>query len=276
MNKNKFQATQTPIHKDQDIKHPLFIRIFSSLTFWITLWSLMFIYFFTIDLLNLLLGEHLIPHFLLDTASLVKVCTIFTCFFYVSFFAPKDYLLRFALLFTFLADIVLLYNNISPIGITIFCLAQYFHIARYASLNPKIFILWSILNLLILSLTKITDIPSLYGAVFIYANTLILNLILAHYWIKREAPEFRRAALCNFLGFTLFICCDLTVVISYLARINLLPSFLFAPANFVCWLFYFPSQILLTNSSLMTTPYYEPFNTKLKDLGSKSKIVQKL
>lgn len=276
MNKNKFQATQTPIHKDQDIKHPLFIRIFSSLTFWITLWSLMFIYFFTIDLLNLLLGEHLIPHFLLDTASLVKVCTIFTCFFYVSFFAPKDYLLRFALLFTFLADIVLLYNNISPIGITIFCLAQYFHIARYASLNPKIFILWSILNLLILSLTKITDTPSLYGAVFIYANTLILNLILAHYWIKREVPEFRRAALCNFLGFTLFICCDLTVVISYFARINLLPSFLFAPANFVCWLFYFPSQILLTNSSLMTTPYYEPFNIKLKDLGSKSKIVQKL
>lgn len=276
MNKNKFQATQTPIHKDQDIKHPLFIRIFSSLTFWITLWSLMFIYFFTIDLLNLLLGEHLIPHFLLDTASLVKVCTIFTCFFYVSFFAPKDYLLRFALLFTFLADIVLLYNNISPIGITIFCLAQYFHIARYASLNPKIFILWSILNLLILSLTKITDIPSLYSAVFIYANTLILNLILAHYWIKREVPEFRRAALCNFLGFTLFICCDLTVVISYFARINLLPSFLFAPANFVCWLFYFPSQILLTNSSLMTTPYYEPFNIKLKDLGSKSKIVQKL
>lgn len=276
MNKNKFQATQTPIHKDQDIKHPLFIRIFSSLTFWITLWSLMFIYFFTIDLLNLLLGEHLIPHFLLDTASLVKVCTIFTCFFYVSFFAPKDYLLRFALLFTFLADMVLLYNNISPIGITIFCLAQYFHIARYASLNPKIFILWSILNLLILSLTKITDIPSLYGAVFIYANTLILNLILAHYWIKREVPEFRRAALCNFLGFTLFICCDLTVVISYFARINLLPSFLFAPANFVCWLFYFPSQILLTNSSLMTTPYYEPFNIKLKDLGSKSKIVQKL
>ena len=255
MNKNKFQATQTPIHKDQDIKHPLFIRIFSSLTFWITLWSLMFIYFFTIDLLNLLLGEHLIPHFLLDTASLVKVCTIFTCFFYVSFFAPKDYLLRFALLFTFLADIVLLYNNISPIGITIFCLAQYFHIARYASLNPKIFILC---------------------AVFIYANTLILNLILAHYWIKREVPEFRRAALCNFLGFTLFICCDLTVVISYFARINLLPSFLFAPANFVCWLFYFPSQILLTNSSLMTTPYYEPFNIKLKDLGSKSKIVQKL
>ena len=276
MNKNKFQATQTPIHKDQDIKHPLFIRIFSSLTFWITLWSLMFIYFFTIDLLNLLLGEHLIPHFLLDTASLVKVCTIFTCFLYTSFFAPKDYLLRFALLFTFLADIILLYNNISPIGITIFCLAQYFHIARYASLNPKIFVLWSILNLLILSLTKITSIPSLYGAVFIYANTLILNLILAHCWIKREAPEFRRAALCNFLGFTLFICCDLTVVISYLARINLLPSFLFTPANFVCWLFYFPSQILLTNSSLMTTPYYEPFNTKLKDLGSKSKIVQKL
>lgn len=276
MYKNKLQAIRASKRHTLAANHSLFIRIFSSLTFWITLWSIMFVYFFTIDLLNLLFGERLIPRPLLDAASLVKVCTIFTCFLYASFFAPKDYLLRFALLFTFLADIILLYNNISPIGVIIFCLAQYFHIARYASLNPKIFILWSIFNLLILSFARITDVSPLYGVAFIYANTLILNLILARYWIKREAPKFRRAALCNFFGFTLFICCDLTVVISYLARINILPFSLFAPANFICWLFYFPSQILLTNSSLMTTPYYQPFDSKLKDLEAKSKLAQKL
>ena len=209
------------------------LRLFSSLAFWITLWSLMFIYFFTIDLLALIFGERLIPRLLLDTASLVKVCTIFTCFLYASFFAPKDYLLRFALLFTFLADIILLYNNISPIGVIIFCLAQYLHISRYASLNPKLFILWSIINLLILSFTRAT--------------------------------------------FTaLFICCDLTVMISYFARIHILPEFLFAPANFICWLFYFPSQILLTNSSMMTTPYYAPFDSKIKTIGNKSKLVKNL
>lgn len=263
-------------HRKAPTHLPFHLRLFFSLAFWITLWSLMFIYFFTIDLLALIFGERLIPRLLLDTASLVKVCTIFTCFLYASFFAPKDYLLRFALLFTFLADIILLYNNISPIGVIIFCLAQYLHISRYASLNPKLFILWSIINLLILSFTRATFTEPLYGVAFIYANTLFLNLILAHRWIKRESPKYRRAALCNFFGFALFICCDLTVMISYFARIHILPEFLFAPANFICWLFYFPSQILLTNSSMMTTPYYAPFDSKIKIIGNKSKLVKNL
>ena len=237
----KHKSKARPVtHRNTPTHLPLNLRLFSSLAFWITLWSLMFIYFFIIDLLALIFGERLIPRLLLDTASLVKVCTIFTCFLYASFFAPKDYLLRFALLFTFLADIILLYNNISPIGVIIFCLAQYLHISRYASLNPKLFILWSIINLLILS------------------------------------PKYRRAALCNFFGFALFICCDLTVMISYFARIHILPEFLFAPANFICWLFYFPSQILLTNSSMMTTPYYAPFDSKIKTIGNKSKLVKNL
>lgn len=254
----------------------LYLRLFSSLAFWITLWSLMFLYFFTIDLLALIFGERLIPRLLLNTASLVKVSTIFTCFLYASFFAPKDYLLRFALLFTFLADIILLYNNISPIGVIIFCLAQYLHISRYASLNPKLFILWSVINLFILSFTRATLAEPIYGVAFIYANTLLLNLILAHRWIKRESYNHRRAALCNFFGFALFICCDLTVLISYFARIHILPDFLFAPANFICWLFYFPSQILLTNSSMLTTPYYAPFDSKLKAIGDQSKLVKNL
>ena len=89
----------------------LLYRILSSLKFWIILWSLMFIYFFIIDLLNLIFGEKLIPHVLLNSASLVKVSTILTCFFYASFFAPKDHILKCALLFTFLADIILLFDN---------------------------------------------------------------------------------------------------------------------------------------------------------------------
>ncbi len=254
----------------------LLYRILSSLKFWIILWSLMFIYFFIIDLLNLIFGEKLIPHTLLNSASLIKVSTILTCFFYASFFAPKDHILKCALLFTFLADIILLFDNISPIGIIIFCLAQYSHTARYADLNPRLFLTWTLLIILLFAFMAIHRMPLIYGAAFTYANTLFLNLLLARQWLKRNVPEFRRAAICNFIGFIFFICCDLTVLVSFFSRTYFLPSFLYAPANFICWLFYFPSQILLTNSSVLTTSYYAPFDSRIKALGAKSKFIEHL
>ena len=119
-------------------------------------------------------------------------------------------------------------------------------------------------------------IPLIYGAAFTYANTLFLNLLLARQWLKRNVPEFRRAAICNFIGFIFFICCDLTVLVSFFSRTHFLPSFLYAPANFICWLFYFPSQILLTNSSVLTTSYYAPFDSRIKALGAKSKFIEHL
>jgi len=236
----------------------------------------MFIYFFIIDLLNLIFGEKLIPHTLLNSASLIKVSTILTCFFYASFFAPKDHILKCALLFTFLADIILLFDNISPIGIIIFCLAQYSHTARYADLNPRLFLTWTLLIIFLFAFMAIHRIPLIYGAAFTYANTLFLNLLLARQWLKRNVPEFRRAAICNFIGFIFFICCDLTVLVSFFSRTHFLPSFLYAPANFICWLFYFPSQILLTNSSVLTTSYYAPFDSRIKALGAKSKFIEHL
>lgn len=101
-------------------------KLLTNLNFWLTLWSIMFAYFFLVGILNLIFGSRLIPDFLLTIATFTKVSTILTCLIYTSFFAPKDYLLRAALLFTFAADVVLAIDNISPFGIILFCFAQYF------------------------------------------------------------------------------------------------------------------------------------------------------
>ena len=135
-----------PIKTKSAPRLSLIRRVLTSLSFWITLWSLMGAYFFIIGLLHLLFGTKLIPEPLLFSTTIVKVSTILTCFVYTCFFS----------------------------------------------------------------------------------------------------------------------------------RIPVLPSFLFAPANFICWLFYFPSQILLANSSILTIPDYGPFDSKLKYLGAKSKFIGQL
>ena len=112
-------------------------RLLTNLNFWLTLWTSMFAYFFLVGILNLFFGSRLIPDFLLTIATFTKVSTILTCLIYTSFFAPKDYLLRAALLFTFAADVVLAIDNISPFGLILFCFAQYFHTSRYADISPN-------------------------------------------------------------------------------------------------------------------------------------------
>ena len=235
----------------------------------------MFAYFFLVGFLNLIFG-HLVPDFLLTLATLVKVSTILICLIYTSFFAPKDYLLKAALLFTFAADVILAIDNISPFGIILFCFAQYFHTSRFAKISPRFFIIWTFFIILLFIFAHFYQIPAIYAAGFAYGSSLILNLGLAVQWLKHKTPRFRRAAICNFIGFMLFIACDLTVLISFFSRMQFLPIFLYQPANFICWLFYFPSQILLANSSVLTKPYYHPFDSELKRLAKYSKLLERL
>lgn len=109
----KHKSKARPVAHRKTPTHPPFhLRLFSSLAFWITLWSLMFIYFFIIDLLALIFGEHLIPRLLLDTASLVKVCTIFTCSSMLPFLRQK--------ITSFVSLFYLLFLQISSYYITIF------------------------------------------------------------------------------------------------------------------------------------------------------------
>lgn len=68
-------------------------------------------------------------------------------------------------------------------------------------------------------------------------------------------PESRRletvASSSAVLGFILFFCCDFNVALSYLAVTGVLPIKVAVFANFFAWFFYYPSQVLISNSSVL-------------------------
>ena len=86
----------------------------------------------------------------------------------------------------------------------------------------------------------------MYALGAIYGYGLLSNLYLAGRWYfaRRSIPS-----TCAFYGFILFVCCDLCVAISYLSGTGALPAFLQIFANYFAWVFYYPSQVLISNSS---------------------------
>ena len=120
--------------------------------------------------------------------------------------------------------------------------------------------------LLLLIFGWFNQIPDMYVLAFIYATSLLQNLILTHRWWKESksnpAASDREivASTCAFAGFILFILCDLNVAVSYLSVTAVLPIALARYANFFAWLFYYPSQVLTSNSS--TSKIQKPKNSK--------------
>ena len=217
---------------------------------------------------------------------------------------PDDYLLQIALILTFLADTLLMLDNVSISGVLVFCFAQYFHIARFAGTSPKIFLFWTMLIVLALIFGQQHGIPDIYVLGAIYGSNLLGNILLTHRWwkrsklgyvaapvndkealmstnnlryIKKTAPrkiredikivkKFKKryinlpkelkereivASTCAFYGFVLFACCDLNVAISFLSTQGIIPLWAYVPANFFAWFFYYPSQVLISNSSVI-------------------------
>ncbi len=188
-----------------------------------------------------------------DLITFIKLASIFLCLFYVVQLFKTDYLLQLAMLLTSIADILLALNNIAISGIITFFLAQIVHLFR---LSPKKDRLPSLIFVVVAVLVIISDIiwdytPLLYVVCTFYAITLVINITLSWRWFK-TAPKAPRAFLA-FLGFLLFLCCDSCTAISYLSLTKVFPHFLYAPANFFAWLFYYPSQVLVSNSSKHTT-----------------------
>ncbi len=166
---------------------------------------------------------------------------------------PKDYLLQIALLFTLLADTILTINSVDTVGVLVFCFAQYFHLSRFASMRPSLFLVWNFFIVLFLIFGQINGIKDIYILAGIYLFSIISNFILSYRW-THHASSLREviASHCALFGFFLFISCDFHVAISYLSVINVLPAFLVTPANFLAWFFYYPSQVLIANSSVLS------------------------
>lgn len=185
--------------------------------------------------------------------TIIKLTGVLLCSIYSIITFPRDKLLQSAMMTTFIADCCLACNNISIIGLMVFFIAQIIHLYRLstAKRRPAIFVL-SVVGLFIIACSiHLNIIPPIYIVVVFYTIALIANLIASKRWHKHTP----RNLYANFalLGFLLFGFCDLCIVASYLSLINILPAVFYGIANYLAWLFYYPSQILISNSSKYAT-----------------------
>lgn len=178
-----------------------------------------------------------------------KISSIALCLAYVLVYFRQDRLLQLAFLVTCIADIILTINSTLVAGVELFLVAQVIHLARqeWSRFEQPIIIVSLLAATTIILDCIFPIITPMYLVCFFYIIALVSNLFAAWSWCAR-LPQSPRA-LCCFVGFTLFLCCDICTGISYLSLNLILPTFLFAPANFFAWLFYYPSQVLLSNSS---------------------------
>lgn len=183
------------------------------------------------------------------TLMLIRLSGIFLCLVYTRQIFKKDLLLQLALLVTFLADIILALNNTAEIGVICFLVAQVIHTIRLngKQLKTPIIVFSSLAFILILANFFLQIVPNMYIICTFYVTALVSNLIISWRWHVTE-PDNLHATFALF-GFLLFLCCDICTGVSYLALSAAFPAFLYTPANFFAWFFYYPSQILVSNSS---------------------------
>lgn len=181
--------------------------------------------------------------------TIFKLAGIVICLFYVVRNFSRDYFLLLAMFCTCLADIILADNNTNPIGIMVFIITQLLHLYRLdGELLGKFILGFTVFAIAILIFDAIFEvIPILFVACTLYVTLLVANVIASAKWYRREPKNPR--AIFALSGFILFTCCDFCTGISYLSLVAVLPSLFYHPANFFVWLFYYPSQVLISNSS---------------------------
>ncbi len=179
--------------------------------------------------------------------AILRLSSIFLCLIYVFLNFRFDLWLNLALAFTLLADIFLALNHVSVIGVLVFCFAQFCHFMRLKK-PPLTLCIGFYLGLIIIFATSlIFRFEPLYLLAAAYGVLITCNLIFS----KKLYQKKRNTASKNaFFGFSLFLCCDIIVAISFLSGIGILAAFIQPIANYFSWVFYLPSQVLIANSSI--------------------------
>ena len=178
--------------------------------------------------------------------TLLKLLGIMLCLIYVIIFSRKDLFLIIAFSFTFLADIFLAINNASIVGVFVFCLAQFSHLMRLKKMPRYAPIIFYTGTTFVFAASIVLKIDAHFPLAIIYGLTLLANLLLSRNWFIKKHT---RPAKCAFSGFSLFLCCDILVAMSFLSNTSVLPIFIGPIADYFAWFFYLPSQVLLANSS---------------------------
>lgn len=219
----------------------IFKHFYQSERRWLQIWSLIYFGF-------LLLGL-VFPHFI--GVTILRYTGICLCLIYAYARAKNDHLLLIALFFTLLADTILVINSTSMVGVFVFCFPQFFHLARLRKIQPKALTFYFFTIILVFFFGVSQKIEPIFVVAAIYATALLLNFGLARRWHRQEPHNLTASSA--FFGFLLFLSCDFCVVNSYLSYTGFWPAAIYPIANYLAWVFYFPSQVLVANSSNLFT-----------------------
>lgn len=184
------------------------------------------------------------------TLMIIRVGGIFLCLAYAIKRFPKDHLLHLALLATSIADVFLAANNTAETGIFIFLIAQVLHLVRLDGgkrARTPLIIFCIIGVLALVGNLYFQNVQIIYVICGFYLATILMNIYFSYQWYIHNSENPR--AFMALAGFILFLCCDTCTAISYLSLNHMFAAFFYAPANYFAWLFYYPSQILVSNSS---------------------------
>lgn len=202
-----------------------------------------------------------------DVLTIIKLGGVILCFVYALRTFPEDRLLQAAMFTTCIADLILAAKNTSEAGIIVFFITQVIHLVRLDGerLRTPIFIFSIVFCGVILLDLWLKLIPLIFIVSVFYATVLAANIIVSYKWYRQDPknPHARFALI----GFILFACCDSCTAMSYLSLTGVIPYLLYAPANFLAWFFYYPSQIFVSNSSRCATIDSKEGKCKLEVYG---------
>ncbi len=207
---------------------------------WLATWVLIYVGFVVLDAF--------FPGFF--GITVLKMLGIILCVVYAWRKFKHDPLLIIALSLTLLADTFLTINNTSVFGVVTFCFAQFFHTSRLNRTRPSFLAIYFMFVALALLAAYLLKINPMYVLGIIYGYGLLTNLYLSARWYFKERTV---PATCAFFGFLLFLCCDTCVGLSYLSVTAVLPAIIHPFADYFAWVFYYPSQVLISNST--TKPF---------------------
>ena len=224
-------------------------------TTWFAVWISIYIGFLLLDVIAA-------PDFW--GSSLLKYAGIFLCSIYAMQKYDRDHKLVLALFFTFLADTILVWTNYEIAGVFVFCFAQLMHFLRLANIERKYLLFFAAIVSALVIYAGFCHENILYVLATMYGLLLFTNLALSIRRYREHNKDFR--ARCAMHGFIMFVCCDVCVGLRHLMLDGIIPGQFLPLIAFLVWVFYYPSQVMLANSST------EPIRQKPIKVAKKSTI----
>ena len=211
----------------KDIQH------LSSIDFrWLLIWILIYLSFILLDIL--------MPHF--PGTALLKYVGIFLCVIYAYQKYHSDSML-------ILADTILVWTPYEVAGVYVFCIAQLLHFLRLTNTKPEIFAAYAAAISLFFAFAIVQGLYPIYAICIVYAMLLIGNFVLSRRRYSIQKKDYR--ARCCYYAFIAFLCCDICVATRHLMFDGLIPMQNLELVAFLVWVFYYPSQVLMANSSTL-------------------------